>query len=285
MEISVSERIGRFYTDIKESGFYGIDFSFDRFDVREKILSDEYTDYVMKKYSEIKDAGLFVCQTHLTYCSRPNLLNPLMEFDYKIFEEYMLPMLVKEIELTARMGCRTAVLHMYFEPDCELSRKGNVELLSKLLPVCEKYGVILSIENIYDVQKGVYCGIHLSTAEDLLYYVDYFKNPYLGICLDTGHAIILHQNPVEMLKAIGDKLTALHIHSTVPNMDLHACPNCVYYGERVDWDEFYNVLKDMDYDGTFNMELAVSEKLSDSAISTFYHFAYEVAKGIVLKNK
>jgi sugar phosphate isomerase/epimerase len=190
----------------------------------------------------------------------------------------MLPILQKEITLAGKMNCRTVVMHPYFEEDRENSQAGNIALISKLLPTLEENNVILSLENIYGFR---YCDIHLSTAEDLLFYTDYFRSPFVGICLDTGHAIIRGQKPVEMMRQIGKQLTAVHLHTTVRTTDLHSIPYCIGYEEKIDWKEVAAELRAIGYQGTFNMEVRPSVKLTDKATESYYQLAYDVAKGIL----
>ena len=60
---------------------------------------------------------------------------------------------------------------------CDYTRRS----LEELLPVAEKNGVVICIENIW---------APITTAERLLEFINYFKSPWLGICYDAGHAHI-----------------------------------------------------------------------------------------------
>lgn len=259
---------------MKEIGYYGLDMSVGA----ENILSDEFTKTIREKYKSIKNHGLEVCQTHLAY--HPGHLPHIGDGTYKAYEEVMLPKFIRGIELSGELNARTAVIHLYDHETREESRKGNIELISKLIPHLEKNNVILSIENIFGDGDNT-SDIYLSTAEDLLYYTDYFESPYVGACLDTGHALLRGQNPVEMLKKISNNLTALHINTNSGDHDLHCVPYCVSYMESVDWEEFVKVLKTIDYKGSFNMELNVPAKLNDKARLAFFTMAYEVANDLL----
>lgn len=275
MEISIYDE-NNFYTYLNEIGYSGLDVSFEDFDKKDFILSDEYTDFILEKSKKILDAGLKVCQTHLTYY--PGHLEPIGNGTYEEFEDYMLPILVKEIKLTKLMNCKVCVIHPYFESNKIGSRSGNIKLISKLLPVAEECGVILAIENIYG---NKYADAHISTYEDFMFYMDYFKSSFVGICLDTGHSIILKQNPVELFKKLKDYVVALHLHTTVENIDLHAIPYTMSYGEKIDWVELYKEIINSEYSGTFNFELIPPLKISDEAKKAYYLFAYKTAKTIM----
>ena len=84
MKISISDK-NNFYPYLNEVGYYGLDVPFEDFDKKEFILSDEYTDIIAKKAESIADAGLKVCQTHLTYY--PGHLKPIGNGSYEEFEE------------------------------------------------------------------------------------------------------------------------------------------------------------------------------------------------------
>ena len=278
MDISISfntaDNFDYMYGKMKEIGFDGIDFDLGS----DAILTDEYADLVREKYSFIKKHGLKVCQTHLAY--HPGHIPHIGDGSYKAFEEVMLPKFIRGIELSGEIGARTAVIHLYDHETREESRKGNIELISKLLPHLEKNNVILSIENIFGDGDNT-SDIYLSTAEDLLYYTDYFKSPYVGACLDTGHALLRGQNPVEMLKKLSNNLTALHINTNSGDHDLHCIPNCVSYMEKIDWKEFVKILKASDYAGSFNMEVAGSSFFNEKAKLAFNTVAYEVANYLI----
>lgn len=275
MNISVGcMDIEEIYPKVKEMGFYGLDFGFPVYNDREIILADEFEDSILKKYKAINDAGLKICQTHLTFY--PGHLEPLGDGSYKAYEDYMLPIIIKEIEIIAKMNCKVAAAHLYFHDSKEVSRQGNIELIKKLLPVLEKNDVSLAIENVYGHN---YSDIHLSTAEDLLFYTDYFKSEYVGVCLDAGHAVILHQNPIEMIKAINKNLKGLHVHATIEGVDLHLPPYFIAGG--VDWKEFYKNLVEVGYKGTFNMEIKAPRDFSIPAKISYYEMVYKIADGII----
>ena len=157
-----------------------------------------------------------------------------------------------------------------------LENRLNVRLIERMLPMLEKNGVILSLENIYGAAYGE---AHHSAAEDMLYYAEYFRSPYVGICLDTGHAVIRGQDPSAMLRKTAPYLTALHAHTTVPGMDLHTIPCTV--GQKIKWTEIAQILKESPYKGTFNMEIKPPSQLSEAASVLFYQLAYRIARDLL----
>lgn len=253
---------------IANAGFSNIDFGFASFEKRNEILMENYTDTTLKNYEFIKQNGLTISQTHLTFY--PGHFKPLGNGTYEAFAEQMLPIFIKELEITAKMNCHHAVIHLYFEKDVDNSRKGNITLISKLMPYLEKHDITLCIENIYGPN---FSPVHLSTSEELLFYTNYFNSNNVGICLDTGHAIILGQDPIALADTLGIKIKALHIHTTYHGFDRHLLP--FSQDDKVDWYKFYNVLLSNGYSGTFNFETHCPKDINDKQKEEFYKIAYQ----------
>ncbi len=268
MDISIICGLNQYYSELAEAGFNGIDLPLNNLD---HILEAGFSDTIMKKYSDAQKAGLKICQTHLPFWP-----SHYPEFStYEEYEEFILPRMIRGIELTGDTGCRTAVVHLYYGKEREESRTSNIRLIEKLLPSLEKKNVILSTENIYN---GDFGDAFLSSAEDLLFYSDYFASPYVGACLDTGHALIRGQNVNEMLEKLKHKLTALHIHSTVYTDDLHMIPG---FMGGVDWKSFAQTVRTCGYKGSFNLEVKPPEALSYKALMLFYRLSAQVARDII----
>ena len=268
-----------FYSLIKELGFDGIDLSMHGSAMREAVLAPEYCREVLEQGNSIQRAGLRVSQTHLGF--HPAHIPVPGDGSYRIFEELMLPIFLKQIELSAKIGAGVCVIHLYLSADRAICREANLSLLEKLLPTAERCGITLAIENIFD--RGLTDG-GLSTAEDLLFFVEKLRSPNLGICLDTGHAVGLGQDPVEMLRRIGGHLSALHVHSTTVKKDLHAIPYSLGTTDPIDWNAFAKCLREIGYKGSFNLEiklrLGADNPCTDTIAAAYYRFARDVARAI-----
>ena len=277
MKISVRDpNVESFYPILKEIGYDGVDVSFSKWDQREYILSSSFKEDYIKKYERLTAAGLTVIQTHLTYY--PGHFEPLGDGSYEAFEEYMLPIMLQELEVTAMMRCSTAVLHPFFDVSRVVSREGNMKLFGKLLPAAERYGIMLAAENIYCKGHGE---AFLTTAEDLLYYTERIESQNFGICLDVGHAVTRKQEPAAMLRALGSRVKALHLHSNVSDRDLHLPPMMVRY---VDWVELYGVLENVGYQGAFNMEISPPKQMNRKTAVDYYTMAHGIATGLISKD-
>lgn len=277
MNITVKNCDRKYYEELRRIGYRGVDFSFGGYAVYDEMMEPDYAEKCMERYRAIIGTGLELSQTHLTY--RPSAFLPADGGNYPDYEVKLLPLLEKQLRITAEMGCKVAVFHPYYELGSEVNtRRGNITLIEKLMPLLEKTGIVLAEENVYGPKC---CHAHHSTAEELLYYPEYFNSKHLGICLDTGHAVIRGQDPVQMLEKVGPWLAALHLHTTLPGTDIHTVPYLTNQGERIDWAAFYRALRKTGYTGAFNMELKVPPALSYEAACLFYRLAYTVARDIM----
>ncbi|NLG12836.1 MAG: sugar phosphate isomerase/epimerase [Lentisphaerae bacterium] len=117
-------------------------------------------------------------------------------FDLSLIEPDRKPLMiqdhVKALETCAEFGSKTYTMHLGTYPyaaqnvKLEQLREHIVEALEKLLPEAERLGVVIAIENGFSANDS---------AEELLYYINHFNHPYLGVCYDTGHAHIVTPYP------------------------------------------------------------------------------------------
>ena len=274
MNISVSQVKDEYIRTVADIGFFGLDESFFGYKERATILGDTYTSEVMRRYDSVRSTGMSVVQTHLTlwpsHVEQPQ--------SYSEYEEYMLPILKKEIELTAKMNCRVAVMHPYFEADADNSRRGNIALIEKLMPTLRSAGVTLAVENVF--AKGR-TDAHHSGAEQLLAYVKHFDGDHVGACLDTGHAVVFGIDPCEMLCKLGDSLAAIHAHSTAVGYDLHTIPLTIK--SPINWQRFADILTASRFGGCFNLEIKPDTALTRKATELYYKLAYEIAYSLINK--
>jgi sugar phosphate isomerase/epimerase len=73
-------------------------------------------------------------------------------------------------------------------------------MLRKLLPAAEDQGVVLALENHIDL-----------TADEMVDLVGTLDSPWLGVCLDTGNNLRLHEDPVVVAAKLAPLARATHI--------------------------------------------------------------------------
>lgn len=223
------------------------------FDCADVYVSVQDRDYG-KIYEEIKSEGLFVGQVHLPYL--PNGSSDYEWNNYQSFEDFMLEPLKRGIRAAREMDCSVAAIHLYYGDDAKDTWNSNIRLIDGLLLTLKECDVRLAIENIYAHDGVNYLNSYVAYPEDLMKYVEYYNNDYVGICFDTGHANIFGVDVVGALKIFGKKLFALHTNSNAGG-DQHAIPMTVpSWMDKTDYEEFARTLKKIGYEGTLNFEIS-----------------------------
>ena len=191
---------------------------------------------------------------------------------------YFRRMQERAIEIDCRLGIRWAVLHPVAVNDYDLDANAayNYEIYAPIYEWASKKGVGFAFENMADLDSKRRFGI---TADELKCILAKFGNPAdVGICWDMGHANRSLSDPVAALRAVGDRLVCTHIDDNIGQTDLHTLP---YFGS-VDWANIMKTLREINYQGAFIYELAVSKyHLPEPLLEPCVRYAYEVSKYLV----
>lgn len=229
-----------------KAGFDGWDFSlFDmcRYLWPEDICLDTghplRTDAYLKYARELKQIGLdngIVCnQSHAPF-----------PVDVPAVHSY----LKRAIECTAEAGGEICVIH----PSNHWSPEKNAEMFFELLPFAKECGVKIATENMWNWNKGEprSCFAACSTADSFCKHLEAVNDDYFVACLDLGHAEMegSGDGAAKMIRAIGPKLQALHIHDNDLIHDSHAIP----FSMSIDFDAVIKALQDVRYSGWFTLE-------------------------------
>ena len=262
---------------LKKTGFDGIDLdlSHDQSEP-EKVLSDEWMKKAVAMAKATKDAGLEIAQSHLPYFPG-HLENPGDGSD-EAFEAFMLPMYEQGLKACGRTGCKIAVMHPYYHLESkEKTIEGNVRLIRRLLPLMEKYGVQIALENVFGRRNGQYLKAYVSLPETILAIIDGVNSPLVGACIDTGHANIFRLNISDMARMYGSRLIALHVNSNAGH-DEHAIPYSISgWCEKLDFHAFSAALREIGYKGFYNLEIT-GGRFPASVAEPFYAYAGGVAR-------
>ena len=236
---------------VRDAGFFGIDLGISETPL-ESVLTEAWSDAVRREAEILRNAGLEIVQCHLHYQNGHELLG---DGSYKVFEDTYLAVWEKELRLCKEIGCKIAAAHLFFHNDPEETLRGNMILLEKLMPVLEETQVILAIENTFGGGEA-YADNGTTTAEQIMTYVEHFASPYLGVCLDSGHAVCTGQNAEEMVRRFGKALKATHLNSSSAR-DSHLIPGSLYtWIDPIDYKALIRLMKDMGFDGVLNLELS-----------------------------
>ena len=158
--------------------------------------------------------------------------------------------LKRAIECTAEAGGNICVIH----PMNSATTEENAEMYNELLPFAKDHGVKIATENMWnwDNEKDHVAFAACMTPESFNAHLDAVNDEYFTSCLDIGHAEMkgAGTNCVELIKALGERLGALHIHDNDKWHDSHQLP-----GEMdIDFVQIVKALKEVNYKGYFTHE-------------------------------
>ncbi len=233
-----------------DAGFDAIDYSF--FDVQRcnPDVSDEkhkkrFTE--LRKYAE--DKGLYFNQSHAPH---PSSLTD-EAFTKRRFDE-----LITSLKNSSHLGVRNIIIHplqhlrYYTGENTEALYEMNLKFYARLIPYCEEYNITICTENMWQCygDSSKIWDSTCSRAEEFVRYIDGIGSPYVKACVDIGHTVLVGENPVKMIKALGNRVAALHVHDNDGTRDEHTVP---FHG-IVKWNEVAKALKDIGYDGEITLE-------------------------------
>lgn len=124
-------------------------------------------------------------------------------FDLDLLQPLRREEMIKEhsylLERLGNYGIKTYTMHVGAVPWCAAPaavempelRKNAIDTLEKLLPVAEKAGIIICIENAFEP---------VDSADEVLSYVKYFDHPNIRCCFDCGHANIMRKTGKDLSK-------------------------------------------------------------------------------------
>lgn len=231
---------------VARAGFDAWDFSlFDMIDYdwdtgvmrrgRQATASDGYLAYARHLKQVGLDNGIVCNQSHAPFPSLwPNVK------DY----------LKRALECTAEAGGECCIIH----PMNEASVEKNTEMYNDLLPFAKACGVRIATENMWcwNDEENHARSAACSDPSSFNAHLDAVNDMFFVACLDIGHAEMfgLGTNAPQMIRALGSRLFALHIHDNNLHDDCHWLPG---YG-KIEYDAVLNALKDVDYKGYFTLE-------------------------------
>ncbi|MBO5294175.1 MAG: sugar phosphate isomerase/epimerase [Clostridia bacterium] len=232
---------------IKEAGFDCVDMTYYTVPVDSPLLDDGYREYAIKLKEYFDELGLECNQAHapfvFAYGDRFTLEDP----HYRA--------IVRSVESAAILGAKVIVVHSVGRrqrDDVLFDRAYNLDYYRSLIPYCEKFGIRIAVENLFEYgRNGKFVG-RLSTPEELSKFVSELDSPCFCACLDTGHASLTGVKPEDFVAGMrADLLQVLHVHDGDYLGDRHTLP----YMMNFDWEKIMGALKKIGYDGELTFEI------------------------------
>ena len=243
---------------IRDAGFDGLDFPISVYSrpLDSPLRKDDWRQWTREVRRFSDRIGLPVLQAHASW-EQTVAEDFHFEPPYEIYARTM--------EACHILGCRNLVFHpvLYLfrvrgEGMKERLHEWNVQWFRALLPLAEKFDLVIELENMFDYRHVQLPGdpaFPYTSAEDMLALCDWLNSDRVRICLDTGHANIAGQDVPAMIRRYGNRLAVLHLNDNFGKIepvfeDLHLFPG---YG-LLDWEAIFSALHEIRYDGTVNME-------------------------------
>ncbi|MBQ5810826.1 MAG: sugar phosphate isomerase/epimerase, partial [Clostridia bacterium] len=202
------------------------------------LYSGDYLAFARRLKQVASDNGIVCNQSHAPF--------PVCNKDIRSY-------LKRSIECTAEAGGEICIIH----PDNNKGPKENAEMYFELLPFAKECGVKIATENMFnwdrEADKAIFAAC--ATPESFLAHLDAVNDDYLVACLDIGHCEIMGDgvSAVQMVKALGSRIKALHIHDN----DLHYDRHWIPFYSHIDFDPIVKALKEIGYQGYFTLEATV----------------------------
>ena len=180
------------------------------------------------------------------------------------------------IENGTKIGIDKYIIHPSGEPIAEEDRQMRMAISKKSLSALAEYaherGAVICVENLPRTCLG-------RDSKDVLELLS--ANDKLVACFDTNH--LLGENPIEFIKAVGDKIVTLHVSDYDFKNERHWLP-----GEgMVDWNSILAALKEIGYGGSWLYEINLGAPWTivrprDLTYGDFYQNACELFDGKAL---
>lgn len=247
---------------IHECGFEGIDYNIDLHLRPEAIQKGDMTGFFSQKtediiryYEPMKVAldkyGVEVVQMHAPF---PMCMDGMDEFN-----EFVLQAIDKCCAVCEFLGCSKLIVHPKNCPlDYDQEKELNLDRYRRMIPSAKRYGVTICLENLFIHYKGRFTEAACSNASEFCWYVDALNaeagETVFACCLDVGHAHLTKTNIYRYVKELGHRLVCLHIHDNTSALDAHMIPFTQDPNECVDWENFLEALRDIDYKGAISFE-------------------------------
>lgn len=251
--VTNTEHIASFlsYTEvlrlIAEAGFDGVDCTF--LDMRrdESVwCGDSWRDLAKELRAIADDLGLVFRQAHAPFPSARG---------EEPYDTVIRQRIIRSMEASALLGVKDIVVHpIHYTKYCDTREeqfRRSVEFYQSLLPYCEEFGIRICTENMWEYDKARIIRDSLcARPEEFCALVDAVGSPWLGACLDIGHAALVGQDPANMIRKMGKTINCLHVHDVDYRSDKHTLP----FTQELDWEEIAKALGEIGYRGDFTYE-------------------------------
>lgn len=242
------------------------------------LLESNWESYVQEIGDTFDKYGLKCIQTHSPYY---NLLisaekrDPDMELA-----------LMRSIEATKILNAEICAVHprsviIDGEPretavDRERSLEENIIAFTPLAEACEKYDVLLGIENLMKYPFA-HPYFYSWIAEDHAELIDKMNSKHVAGVWDFGHANLVDTDHAQRIRTLGNRIKGTHVHNNGGVDDNHFPPflppvDAYYVRRTVDWNRVMTALQETGYDGYLTLETIFH---FDHSLESYLRYIYD----------
>ena len=206
-------------------------------------MHDNWREDIRRLKNEADELGITFVQAHSPAFETLETLDPKEDPAEKTRQT------IRSIEICGELGIPMTVVHAGVKRNTpqEETFRLNKEFYQKLVPIMEKTGVQVLVENVgISDNNGRF---YMNSAQRLLDFLNFFDHPLMGICWDIGHANVFGSQHDEIVK-LGKRLKAIHYNDNDRQKDLHTAP----FLSTLDNHDAMQGLVDVGFCGPFTFE-------------------------------
>lgn len=238
---------------LKEAGFTAYDFSmfYGSIADREIIEKDDYIERAKAFRAYADGLGMPCNQAHAPFPTATSDEYPRFNMTTEEYNAYAHKKITRAIEVAGILGANVIVVHPwnFYTP------QENAALFKTFEETARKAGVKIAVENMWNWENGAPTAspAACSHPDDFNAHLDELPADLYTACVDIGHAEMagLNTSAAEMIRALGKRVTCLHIHDNDLVHDDHQLP----FTRKIDFDEVISALKDIEYKGDITLEV------------------------------
>ncbi len=181
-----------------------------------------------------------------------------------------------------------AVTTIFLGPDADpkLMHDLNFDMFNRVIPFAKQYGVKIATETFGDAVQFDCCDFFGNINEFIKSYNRIAaagdNKDYITICVDTGHsnkASRFNNNPTpaDVIRMLGSDISILHLNDNDKMTDQHKIP----LTGTIDWDDVFDALDEVGYNGVYNMELGLMKIGGKDMEIASAEYAVKVLKNIL----
>lgn len=268
---------------LAKAGFDAVDLSliYSMRDENDVFNGENYREEAEILAKVAKENGVFFNQAHAYFPT---------SFEDEAKTEIAVKKVIRCIEIASIVGADVIVVHpqqhLYYNRgnNPQILKEMNLKFYSLLMPYCEKYGVKVATENMW--QRGKLSDVIVrstcSEGNEFCEYVDMVDSEYMTACLDLGHCGLTGQLPEDMIRELGNKrLGALHVHDNDGKRDNHVEPMAPFISS-VNWEEVCKALAEIDYQGDFTFEAEnIFSKCNEYTVDSIAKHLHDIGRYLI----